>query len=118
MARVPAGVKRAEIIELLEIKEQLKPLQAREKELADKVKRAHGPLLDAVDAKSITRPYGPAIVTVLDKAKFDVASFSEKYPVLRHPVYYASTVDSKAVPDELRGRFVILERSLSVVRAS
>lgn len=112
MARVPAGVRRIELVELLELSEQIKQLDQRKKELVDKAKRAHA------DLGPDTYVYGPVVLLLTEAKKFDADAFADRYPAEQHPGYYASTVDRTAVPEGLRGKFVLLERRLEVKRAA
>lgn len=109
MARIPAGVKKPELVELLDVDEQIKTLTARKKVLQDKVMRAYGDQLG-------TFVHAPVILAFAEAKNFDAGAFAERYPAERHPAFYASTVDRDAVPKELREQFVVPVRRLTVRR--
>lgn len=112
MARIPAGVKRAELIELVDIAEQIKSLDRRKKELVDKAKRAHAHL------GPDTYVYGPVVLLLKESRKFDLDGFAKAYPIEAHPSFYSPAIDRTLIPEQLRGQFVTLERSLEPKRAA
>lgn len=110
MARVPAGIKKAELVELLEIDEQIKALEARKAVLRDKALRAHGDFVGS-------RVYGDVIFTLTLANTFDSTSFAAANPFDQHPEFYRHAVNASAVPKELKEQFVTPVQRLSVRRA-
>ena len=111
MTRTPAGIKRAELVELLEVDEQIKQLTMRKLILRDKALRAHGDFLG-------TAVYGPVVCTLSEARTFDPDSFASQHPAEQHPAFYRATVDRDAVPKELRDAHSVPVRRLSVRRAA
>ena len=111
MARVPAGIKRTELQELLTIDEQIKELEARKVILRDKALRAHG------DFRG-TRVYGDVVLALTEANVFDAALFGERYPAEEHPTFYRLAVNTAAVPKDLKAQYGNPVPRLSVRRAA
>lgn len=111
MARVPAGIKRAELDELLDLDEQIKALEVRRDVLKDKVKRVFGDITG-------TRVHGVVVLDFGVQNRFDPAAFAEVYPSEKRPEFYALAVNAKAIPKELKAGFVTPTRQLSISRAA
>ena len=107
--RVPAGIKKTELVELLEVNEQIKTLTERKKLLEDKTKRAYGDFLG-------TAVHNPVVLAFTEAKTFTPDLFAEAYPATRHPGYYATTVDRDSIPKELREEFIVPVRRLAVRR--